>query len=245
MVTELKGLGMSVLFGMEEAVMKSGVQYQYDDGTGRDGIKRPLKRMKVLVTYNKVPGGAAVFEVTDTKTGKEETFTLQHPFLSSKMITAIEQRDTRTVRALKKMQNGNDFQDLILEEWKNGRGLHQDVPTKAAMLLLSGLRRGVPAPLVATKDGTAYSGGRLIRSLRDANLMDLRVSNGKKPRYETNLRGHEVLQAWALKNKLFMGYLEAFRPEGWEDRAKAQMALRAMHSGAYEPNHYSTVGAPV
>lgn len=199
-------------------------------------------RMRVTVKYNEIPGGPALVKVIDAKTGKEENFTLQLPFLSNRIIDAIERRDTKAVRALKKMQKESDFQDLILEEWKNGRGLFQGVPNKAAMLLLCGLNRSVPAPLMATKNGNTYRGGQLMRSLLEANLMGARFNGGKGPKYETNLRGYEVLQAWSLRSKLFAKYLGAFCPEGWEDRTKAQTVLRAMHSphsGANELLGYS------
>jgi hypothetical protein len=202
-------------------------------------------RMQVTVKYNETPGGPALVEVVDTKTGKEESFTLQLPFLSNKIIDAIERRDTKAIRALKGMKSGDEFQELILEEWKNGRSLFQDVPNKAAMLLLCGLNRGVPAPLMATKGGTTYRGGQLMRSLLEASLMNVINNGAKRPKYETSLRGYEVLQAWALRNKVFAKYLAAFCPDGWEDRTKAQTVLRAMHSPHSGANELLTHSASV
>lgn len=196
-------------------------------------------RIKIEVFYNQGPENMARVDSTDTKTGKTDSILCRHPVFASRAVRALQDRDGKVVRAIKKLEKEGDFPDLLLDEWKNGRCLFQGVPNKAAMLLLSGLQRDFSAPLVRTKDGGSYRGGPTLRSLREANVLDVVMTPAKRTGYRTNLRGHEVLVAWSKRSPAFNRYLNAFLPEGWEQRTKARLAINAMRLGASELMEYS------
>jgi hypothetical protein len=198
-----------------------------------------MKRVKIEVFYNQDPENRVRIDSTDTKTGKKNSLFCNYPEFAPRAVTALQQGDSKTIRAIGKLDRNNTFPDLLLEEWKNGRCLFQGVPNKAAMLLLCGLQRDFPAPLAATKDGTAYRGGTTIQSLREANLLDVVMKRPTRAAYRTNLRGYEVLRVWAERSPAFNGYLNAFLPKNWEQGTKARAALEAMHSGANELLEYS------
>jgi hypothetical protein len=234
----VKEMGEALVAGLNAALKRDGHSDIFDtsDLDAKD-LKASVSgsRMKIEVFYNQGPDNMVRVESLDTKTGKQETIFCRYPVFSSRLVKALQDGNGKVVRAIKNMGDRGEFQDLLLEEWKRGRCLFEGVPNKTAMFLLSGLRREVPAPVVATRDGTAYKGGAVIQSIREASLMDLRATLKRKHVYATNLRGYEVLKAWAERNPVFDGYLNAFLPKDWEQTTKAKAALKAMHEGANAP----------
>jgi hypothetical protein len=196
-------------------------------------------RIKIEVFYNQGPDNMARVDSTDTKTGKTDSILCRHPVFASRAVTALRTKDNRVIRAIKRMEREENFPDLLLEEWKNGRCLFQGVPNKAAMLLLCGLQRDFPAPLVTTKDGASYRGGPTLASLKEAHMLDVVMTPAKRVGYRTNLRGYEALKTWAERSPAFNGYLNAFLPKDWEQKTKARAALNAMRLGASELMEYS------
>lgn len=235
-IINVREMGEALKSGLEDAYRREGLPDIFDYGDLKTSVSN--KRMKIEVFYNQGPENMVRVESLDTKTGKQETILCRYPVFSGRLVKALQDGNGKVIRAIKNMGGEDRFYDLLLEEWKKGRCLFQGVPNKTAMFLLSGLRREVPAPLVATKDGTAYRGGAMIQSIREASLMDLRGTFKRKHVYATNLRGYEVLKTWAERSPVFNGYLKAFLPEDWEQTTKARIALRAMHEGANAPDHY-------
>jgi hypothetical protein len=255
MAANLKQAVQIVSEAIQGVMAKSGDQYYYDDGYGRDGVKSqtPLKRMKVSVAYDNTreDGRWALISSLDTKTGKADSFYFEYPLIIPDVVRAIEKRDGAAVRVFKTMKTLDDAPGLWLQEWKAKRCLHRGVPNACAMLLLTGLRKPLRMGWLRTKEGQTYKGGN-VSKLYWADL--LRITHSKdgdrdKATYTTNYKGYEVLKHWASRSKLFDGYLQAFLPKDWEENELAISAFNAMHGkvpdvrSANAPSRYYTVGA--
>jgi hypothetical protein len=183
------------------------------------------KRMQVSHSYQ--DGLGILIESHDSKTGAQDRFFIQHPYMLERVVRAVENREADAVRVFKAMKDFEDLPGLWLEEWKRKRCLHLGLPNNAAMKLLMGLKKPLRLGLVARKDGAFYRGG-IVLKLHQAGLLRLRtVTNGGV--YRTNLSGYEVLRHWAEKNKVFAPFLQAFLPEDWEENERLAVALEAMH----------------
>lgn len=217
---------------MMNSIKKDG-RWNYTYDTYRNGV-----RVTTDFDINVNDKVSVPLNYRDTRTGSSVDLIIADPVSRlDRVIGALHNRRFDEARVIAQSTNVADEADNWVEVWKKKRCLHLGLPNKAAMLLLTGLRKRVGITFAIGQNGDVIRENH-IRRICQAGLVDMVDAIPKKRRagFVTNHRGYNLLVHWAETRKGFGPFLDAYCPKDWEQEylAKRVFDKIAMHTGPFQ-----------